>query len=288
MKLFNNNKFRYGLSLCCAFFCALLANHYYAMTTGFLLPITTVYVMQTQIGNAFLQGIKRFILVAVLVLIASMCVFSMRFFYWAMHDVLLGALIGIVANVIIFPRRADIEFRQTVLPLALCYKAYFRDTIELLFDNNRNTGNANMERHFQSLPEWVYELGFDSGLQKGYRFFLMKFEQIGEVLFALHHLARYEYDQELLDDLQLPLMTCKESIDEYLSAIISVLQLKKLTNTKNNLEKDIDELEKKFHLLVPLSLELLDMKRDYVCLAQLIYYFKDLRKLLLKLGETLR
>jgi len=46
------------------------------------------------------------------------------------------------------------------------------------------------------LPDWVYERGFDHTLQTGYQFFLMKIEEMSDVLFSMHHLVRYSYDKE--------------------------------------------------------------------------------------------
>jgi len=67
-----------------------------------------------------------------------------------------------------------------------------------------------------------------------------------------------------------------------------VLELKTLSDEPSDLEKEMTDLQDQLFTIVPTSLELLDMRRDYVYLAAFIYDLKDLRKLLLKMGEALR
>lgn len=287
--VFEINRFRYFSSIILALLIALIVNYYYAVTNAFLIPLTAIFVMQTPIGNSFYQGIRRLILIFMLVSIASFIIFSMKFFYIIMHDVVIGAMIGVFANVIILPRRADIEFRRAVLPLVKELNDYFMNVIDLLLKNETtDKGNAKFETKFQALPAWVYNAGFDGGLQVGYRFFLVKLEQITDVLFAMHHLARFDYDKELIAKMRLPLLQCAEEVGQFLSAILTVLELKKVPEKVSDLEKEVLELEKQFQTIVPLSLELLDMKREYVYLSEFVYCFKDLRKLLMKLAEALR
>ena len=66
------------------------------------------------------------------------------------------------------------------------------------------------------------------------------------------------------------------------------MELQKLTDEPSDLTDEIEQLLKQFFTVVPASLELLDMRRDYVYLAAFIYDLKDLRRCLLKLGEALR
>ncbi len=289
LNVFKLNKFRYMLSLFVACLIAFVVNYYYAQSACYLLPLTTVYVMQTPIGNSFYQGMRRLALIVIFVAFVSLIIFSMPFFYMMMHDVIMGALIGILANLLILPRRADTEFRLALLPLVQSYNNYFMKSVDLLLQKDAiQSGNARIEKQLQILPAWVYTAGFDSGLQTGYRFFLVKLTEVSDVLFAMHHLARHTYDKELIAKIRLPLLQCTEYVSQFFSAVATVLQLKELAEEVNDLEKEVAELEKQFQLVVPLSLELLDMKRDYVYLAAFIYYFKDLRNLLVKLGEALR
>ncbi len=205
------------------------------------------------------------------------------------HDVLIGAAIGIISNLILLPRRVDTEFREKILPVVKVCNDYFSLIIDqLLQQENKQFDNAALENALLKLPDWVYQRGFSGVFQKGYRFFLIKIEQISDVLFSMHHLVRYQYDKELIAKIRPPLLQYVEHVNQFFSSIVTVLELKTLTDAPSDLENEMNELQKQFFSIVPSSLELLDMRRDYVYLAAFVYNLMDLRKLLLKLGEALR
>ena len=58
-ELFKINFFRYFLSASAALFVAIIVNHYVATTEYFLLPLTTLFVMQTSIGSSYYQGMQN-------------------------------------------------------------------------------------------------------------------------------------------------------------------------------------------------------------------------------------
>ncbi len=94
----------------------------------------------------------------------------------------------------------------------------------------------------------------------------------------------------------MPRQSLSQSINMTQEFVVSYLkregysynELKILSDDPSDLEKEITELQDQLFMIVPTSLELLDMRRDYVYLAAFIYDLKDLRKLLLKMGEALR
>src|SRR5690606_42096444 len=111
------NHFRFFLSLCAALCISIIVNHYIAKTAYYLMPLTTLYVMQTSAGNALYQGIQRLILVVLLIATAALLLTSIEFFYDTAHDVLMGAIIGITANSLLLPRRVDNAFREKIFPV---------------------------------------------------------------------------------------------------------------------------------------------------------------------------
>ncbi len=287
--LFKIKMFRLLFSFGLALIAGLIATYFFAKTDCFLIPLTALYVMQTSVGSSFYQGMMRFLMVMAIITIAAVAVMSMQFFYEMANDVLIGAVIGIGANLILLPRRPDMEFREKILPVIKVFNDYFSLVIDqLLQQDNAEFNNMKLEQALSKLPEWVYEPGFDSGLRSGYRFFLSKIEQISDLLFSMHHLVRYSYDKELIAKLRPALLPYVENVNQFFLAVISVLEFKKITEKPSDLEDEMHALQKQLFQLVPSSLELLDMRRDYVYLAEFIYDLKELRKLLLKLGEALR
>lgn len=283
------NKYRYMISLIIALIVSIIINYYWAESACLLIPLTAMYTMQTSIGNPLYQGMKKLLLVIVIIAAASLLVYSLQVFYEMTHDVLIGAAIGIAANLFLLPRKADTEFREKIRPVIKEFNDYFSLIIDqLLQQTNGKFNNATMENALLKLPDWVYERGFNSALQIGYQFFLMKVEQISDVLFSMHHLARYQYDKELIAKIRPTLLQYVEHVNQFFTAVVTVLELKKLSEEPSDLEHELITLQKQFFAVVPSSLELLDMRRDYVYLAAFIYDLKDLRTLLLKLGEALR
>jgi uncharacterized membrane protein YccC len=283
------NKIRCWVSLLIALILSLIANYYLAATEVFLIPLTAIFTMQTSIGNSFYQGMQKLLIVLAMVAIASLALHSFSFFYNMTHDVLIGGIIGIMTNLFFLPRKPDKEFREKLIPVIKTFNDYFSKIIDqLLQQDSSKFDNAALENALLKLPDWVYERGFNNALQMGYRFFLVKVEQLSDVLLSMHHLARYQYEKELIAKIRPTLLQYVDNVNQFFTSVMTVLELKTLSEEPSDLEAELTELQKQFFTIVPSSLELLDMRRDYVYLAAFIYNLRDLRKLLLKMGEALR
>src|SRR6185312_1563764 len=213
--LFKIKAFRLLFSFGITLIIALIATYYMAETEYFLIPLTALYVMQTSVGSSFYQGMVRFVIVVAIIIIAALAVMSMQLFYEAAHDVLIGTVIGIATNLILLPRRPDMEFREKILPVIKTFNNYFTLIIDQLVQHeNTEFNNAELENALSRLPDWVYEPGFDTGLRSGYRFFLTKIEQMSDLLFSMHHLVRYSYDKELIAKLRPALLPYVENVNQ--------------------------------------------------------------------------
>lgn len=289
ISLLEKNDVRYGVSVSVALILSLFVNYFWGQTTVFLLPLTAVYVMQTAIGNAFYQGVQKCLLVIAIIAIASLSLYSMTLFYQMTHDALIGGAIGIMTHLVVLPRKPDAQFREELLPVIILFNHYFSMTIDqLLQQDGEQLNNIALENALLKLPDWVYARGFNSALQVGYRFFLMQLEKMSDVLMSMNHLARYQYDKELIAKIRPTMLQYVEHVNQFFASVVTVLELKILSEDPSDLEKEMTELQNQLFMIVPASLELLDMRRDYVYLAAFIYDLKDLRKLLLKMGEALR
>ncbi len=288
-RLLKTDRVREILRLLITLIFSLIVSEYVAATNLFLIPLTAIYIMQTAIGNVFYQGMQRLLVVMVIIIAAFLAIHSMDFFYKMTHDVLIGALIGMVSHLFLFPTKPDMEFREKILPVIKTFDTYFSKIIDqLLQQKSEPFDNTELENTLLMLPDWVYERGFDSVLKKGYQFFLIKIEQISDVLMSMHHLSRYQYDKELIAKIRPALLPFVESTNQFFASIITVLELKTLPEEPSDLDYEFTELQKQFFSIVPSHLELLEIRRDDVYLAAFIYNLRDLRKLLLKMGEALR
>lgn len=217
--------------------------------------------------------------------------------YERLYDVTIGAVVGLVTNLVVFPVRADAEFRNNVAPVLDAYRLYLISIMDLLYKKNgafekalasKNRVEQTLQAQSAFFPVWVYQSGLSIALRQGHRHFLVMVERVGQILFSMHHVARYSFDPVLLKDLQAPLEGFVSQSEKILQALATVLSLNKLTEGVSDLTEELAQLEQRFKAVVPLSLELLDMSKEYVYLAAFIHDLKDLRLTQIKLAQALR
>ena len=287
----NREMIRRVISIAVAIIIALIVERYYSLTHLFLIPLTAIIVMLTPVGSYIYFGILRLLGVVILVGLLTLLLPPHAMVYDRLYDVYLGGVIGVVINMLILPRRIDAEFRSAMLPLLKSYEDYFSAIVLFLFEKNNaliEQKKLQIEQQLQQLPTWVYSRGFDVGLKKGHQYFLMKVQHIAEILFAMHHVARVTNDEELLESMREPVDICAQRIRIFFQALITVFELKKLSEGIEDFEVELFELDRKFQAMMPVTLELLDISREDVSFYGFIYSLSDLRKALLRLAQALR
>lgn len=291
MSVLENNFLRRIIRLIFAFIVALLANYFFSKTMSYWLPIATLFVMLTRIGNALFQGVIRFFILVILIVMISV-LFGSGFAWKAiLYDITLGAMIGILMNVTVFPDRVNVAFRNSMIPILKSYKEYFGSIVDLLLQINlkkAELAKEKLEKQLNKMPDWVLEVGFDKRLQKGHRYFLIKSEQMCELLYAMHHLARYPFEKQKILKLRKPLLQCVKKVNHFFNALTTVMDLKKLTEGVDDFAFEIKKIEKTFKKSIPLSTDLLDIEKDYVYLIEFIYHLNDLHDAMVKLASALR
>lgn len=214
-----------------------------------------------------------------------------------LHDVVLGGFIGVIAALIIFPARPDIDFRTSLVPVLNSYSDYLAAIAQLFFQEkdaaeNADDKKAEMEKALQNrqafFPDWVYETGFTANLREGHRHFLWRIEQLGEILFAMHYHARYPVDSSMLDEVREPVRRCIDDAKSLIEDLRVVLEKADLKSTYYDFVGDVTELENIFNTKIAMPFELADASKDYMHVAGFIYDIKDLQQVLSKLEESLR
>jgi len=207
-------------------------------------------------------------------------------------DVVSGGLLGFFASILILPVRADVEFRKEAIPLLNACSDYLAAIIHYMFDhslvNELVEKKMQLEVVWEDFPDWVYEAGFIAMLQQGHRHFLVRIEEVRQILLMLDHLARHEYDYDLLKKFKTVTQSYQVQIERLIQSITTVLTLQKLSEGVDDLTEEFEALEKKFKSIMPYSLEMLEINRDYVYLANFIFELKELGKMLVILARTLR
>lgn len=281
-------------SIFIALMVSLIVSYYLSMSHEYLIPVSALFVMLTSIGNPVYQGVKRFLFLMLIIIALSYLLPPHQMVYQRIYDVSIGAVIGILVNLLVLPRRADSEFRVAMVPVLKSYQIYFNSIIGVIFNRSIEAeqkiknSQGQLEYQIQQLPSWVNETGFDHRLKKGYQYFLLKTQYIAKILFAMHHAARATFDKETLTTTHDDFYTCVAKINEFFTALITVFELKKLNEGVDDFEQQLRKLDNQFQTMLPINLELLDMENDLVCFYELIYGLNDLRSSLIKLGQALR
>lgn len=211
-------------------------------------------------------------------------------------DIFIGATLGLGATVLLFPDQADREFPKRVLPLLRDLSGYLDALIavllrepgsEALASDQRNAVESCWANKDEAFPVWVFETGFNPELAPGQYFFVVHLGRVTEILFALHHFARYAFPEDLLQEFAPVIQDSVKRSQELLADLSVLLEGQKLTLSQTDFIADLPALDERFQSKIKLSLELLDVSRDYVYLAAFIRYLKDLRLQLLQLAATL-
>ncbi|MCD6039880.1 MAG: hypothetical protein K0S27_1280 [Gammaproteobacteria bacterium] len=290
-KLIAVNTARHIFRMLFAVSIALLLNYYVVESMQGWLPFSTMMVMLTSTGSALYQGLQRFFIISGVVIVGSLIFPPFHLLYTRMYYVAIGAVVGILANIIILPDRVDYECRNAFVPILKSYAYYFPAIVDLLLKSNlidAEREKIHTEKNLRKLPQWVYEVGFDSTLQMGYRYFFMKVGQMGEILFAMHHLARHSFSDQLLNVIREPLLQCIPRLEQFIFSLITVLELKKLREGIVDFEAELATMEEKFRVMGSPLWEGLEGEKDAVYLAEFIYDLRDLRSAMLRLTEALR
>jgi hypothetical protein len=281
---------RQAVRILCALGIALVLNYYFLGEKQGWLPFTTVMVMLTTPGSALYQGLLRFFFIAGIVTLGSFLMSPIHLLYLRLYDISGGALIGILVNMSILPDRVDRECRHAFILVLKSYASYFSAIIHFVLKINlmdAEREKIQVEKTLQKLPTWIYETGFDMTLQKSYRYFFMKIEQLSEILFAMHHVARSSFSQELLNTVQAPLLRCAARVESLISLIITVLDLKELKEGIVDFSTELEELEEKLQKMMPPLCEDEKATRDMLYLMEFMYGLQDLRNALLRLTDAL-
>lgn len=213
-------------------------------------------------------------------------------------DILMGAALGLSSTVLLFPDQPDREFSKRVTPLVHDLSAYLGALADFLLRPPGSESESEVERKRgqvekrwankdETFPVWVFEAGFNPALKPGQYYFVVHLGQVTEILFALHHFARHAFPPDLIGEFTPIIRDSAERSQELLSNIALLLEGKKLPLSQTDFVSDLPALEECFQSKIKLSLELLDLSRDYVYLAAFIRYLKDLRLQLLQLAATL-
>lgn len=136
MNYLENNTVRRLLRIFLALSIAVCVDFFYAKTPEHWVIISALLVMTTLTGSALLQGLIRFAVLFVMVSVGVLLFSDAQLLYAHCYDVTLGAVIGILVNVMVLPDRVGVEFRRAIIPVLKAYRDYVSAIIELILKND--------------------------------------------------------------------------------------------------------------------------------------------------------
>jgi uncharacterized membrane protein YccC len=278
----------------------LIASYFFARAEKIWLPLTTLFVMMTEAGFTLRRGVERFVIFALAVMLGSI-VFQWLYsgielsaIYFRLYDVTLGAMIGIICNLLIFPIHPDAEFRRALIAILRADVNYLAAIFSLLFKEANAEENADEKRNklmmtlTHQTPLWVYQRGYNIALRPGHRHFLIMTERLEQILFSMHRIARYRFEEPVLLILEPTLQAYLQQASKLVEVIINTLRLEKIHEKVGDLNEELTQLENELKKRTPSPLELLDVSKEYILLAALVADLNDLRNSLINLAEALR
>jgi hypothetical protein len=188
-----------------------------------------------------------------------------------------------------------VEFRRGVIPVLHAFANYLQAITDLFLlqtKQDHQQKKYEVERVLQArrshFPGWVYEVGFNSVFQQGYRHFLVRLEQMAQILFSMHYLARHASDPEIIKIIDAPLQACVHQTIELMATLALLLDLKITHLPAADFSEKMHVLNNTLQQLDVLPPELLDVSHDYFHVAEFIEGLKDLQSALVNLSKTIR
>lgn len=289
--ILQRNSTRKGLRIFLACMLGLSINSYYDFANTPLMLFSIFFVMVVPRGKAFNYGLWRLFLL-MLVMMAALFI-NPGWFEVARYDnaVLFGGLLGFAVNAFVFSDQINPEFQEAAISLLQAFADYFSAIITLLLTKNPTQCESKrviVEDRLQKLPFWIYTFGFEHRLQKGHRYYFMKLQQVAELLFAMHYVARCSQDDVLLNETSQSWQQCVTGVNGFIAAMIVLLSLEKLKEGVIDFAEDIDAIENKFKETVAVPLAVLNHDSVYLHFAEMLADLRDLRATLVQLAKAVR
>jgi hypothetical protein len=209
-------------------------------------------------------------------------------------DLLIGAAIGVLAQLLWLPARYSQLFKSGLKPLWRAFEDYTHAAASVLkqqsavatLSTKKIALQSYLASSFTIYPEWVFHVGFNYGLRASFRFFLLRVEQLSELCFAMDfYLQQWQkLSQEMPDDeMVMALATALDHNAALLSIVANYFDGKLLTDHTGDYQTDIATLETAYHNHAPHDHEALLLSPLYLTFGQLLQQVKDMRQVLLQL-----
>lgn len=209
-------------------------------------------------------------------------------------DVAIGAFIGLMFSLFAFRYQPLNAFAKDLVPILERVIQYLKAETEQIAQGIKTKEKIIACREQLNeiyisktiYPAWVFQAGFNPGLRGGYRFFLIKLDQIIELMNVIEshlsiNLSNLEENHSQAFVLSL------ENNFELLMVLHEYFVKRQVSIPQSDFTSDILALETILQPLIPTNLELLDVTPGGAGLVAMIRAIKDMRQILLQLVMSL-
>ena len=204
-----------------------------------------------------------------------------------LYGALRRAVIGMARYLLLPSLNLGEAFSQSVAPILQAYAEQANDVIEKFFSGKTPSPHF-LLAGMTDYPQWVYQDRVSPVFREGFRYFLMTLERMGDTLASMQYFASQKIAEDLLIEFQPVIKIYQENNAQLFALVQGYLATGKVGTITADYTEDVERLEAIFQRQVPVPLELLDMKKEYLSLAGFSRDLKDLRMLLLQLAATLQ
>ena len=184
--------------------------------------------------------------------------------------------------------RAGKAFRHIMLPLVEADAQYFMQLMQHLMQHSSDRPeNGRLEQAWERLPVWVGQRGFDSRLRPGYEFFVLRWQEVGDVLFSLRYLARSLEQKPLPAIFQTELAAVVSVIQSLFAGLMTGLRLEPVDDIPDESVECFVTLQKRIQKEMPPHADWQEETSHWLTLSDLVCALEDLHWLLLRMRETL-
>lgn len=279
------------LRMTTTFIIAITISYFFSFSEKFWIPLAALLAMLTPIGSVVYNGIRWLVLMILVVIVGSWMFSDMSLTYVRVIDVTIGSIIGILANLFLFPRRPDVEFRRRMVLILNAYSEYLDSLIHSFF-HKKHEEPISKRIYLENLlrkdfPDWVFKTGYNIALRSGHRFFAATISKMSFLLFSMHQAVIHTWDADLKNQLEIPMQNLVSRAREIISTINIILELKQVVEKPEDFFDDIKVMEVILKKKIR-SLELLSLSDADIYPESVLFDLKDFHTALIKLIETLR
>lgn len=209
------------------------------------------------------------------------------------HDITLGAIVGLIVNLLVFPDQVDKKFQQNSIAYYQVLEIFFAEILRRFLSPMKEQPIQALSPVFSAqyslLPFWALQPGFNPRLRKSHHYFLSNSIQLTETLFSLDALSTLVVDPAMLEIFRIPLEKYTKNTHELFKVLLAKLENKSnidIQFVSEDFMTEIVELENIFKEKVSPSLEALSLTKEYIDLADFIRDLKAIRLILIRLVES--